>query len=462
MNDPSHLSNFPGLILAAILAGAIAWDVRRDIRRLICGRNVVLAGILAWFLLEAVMLSPGLSEFSQGTYNYSIFCVALAAGGFLAAYYATPGFRLWDPVVARFRMLDHPRVLWAVVVVCAIIGFAPVLFYSGLQFVELMRGILGMRKTWGGVLGRARYGGVRDALLQLEFFVKGAGPLAVLLLLDRRTTIFQKCFCFIVALWPLLRAYGSGTRSALVMSVLPVLAILYFKVSPKIQRRMVLAGLLSMPVVYLFMAAMVESRGSGSFSWEAAWEAKYVGNEMFQELAFITSKVPGEVGFLYGQSYYVQVVNPIPRFLWKGKPKFDTGLYMARLKGHVDPETGEPTMTNSPGLIGEMYFNFGLAGVIGLSALGGWFVRGWDRIAWLHRESTPTLILYCMGLAVLFIMGRSFNMPMLYRILFLLVGVHLATLVFDVPRVSQVQPATSPSVESRGGRRGRYLPRPGN
>jgi len=109
-----------------------------------------------------------------------------------------------------------------------------------------------------------------------------------------------------------------------------------------------------------------------------------------------------------------------------------------------------------------MYFNFGLAGVIGLSALGGWFVRGWDRIAWLHRESTPTLILYCMGLAVLFIMGRSFNMPMLYRILFLLVGVHLATLVFDVPRVSQVQPATSPSVESRGGRRGRYLPRPGN
>jgi len=152
---------------------------------------------------------------------------------------------------------------------------------------------------------------------------------------------------------------------------------------------------------------------------------------MFQELLYITTEIPDNGEYIYGYSYFVQVINPIPRFVWNGKPTFDSGLHLARLKGEVDPRTGELYLTRSPGLIGEMYMNFGLVGIVALSGLGGWLVRGWDRLPRRHGDSVPTLILYCMGLAVLFIMGRSFNMHMLYAILFLLVGFYLTTSFFD-------------------------------
>jgi oligosaccharide repeat unit polymerase len=202
---------------------------------------------------------------------------------------------------------------------------------------------------------------------------------------------------------------------------------------PQTQRKVILAALLASPAIYLFMAAMVVSRGTGEFSLESARHAKYVGNEMFQELAFITANVPSkEVGYLWGESYIVQLVNPIPRFLWPGKPRLDSGIMMAKLKGEVDKRSGETYLTRSPGLIGEMYFNFGLPGIALLSFFGGWLVRGWDNMAERYSSSLPTMILYYMGLATLFIMGRSFSMEMLYGILFLMVGVWLVTKLMGI------------------------------
>src|SRR5688572_17905032 len=77
------------IVVTLFVAGAVLWDVRRDIRRLITGRNVVLAGIAAWFLLEALMLSDELRKFPQSVYDFSVMCVALATISFLAGYHKT-------------------------------------------------------------------------------------------------------------------------------------------------------------------------------------------------------------------------------------------------------------------------------------------------------------------------------------------------------------------------------------
>ncbi len=94
----------------------------------------------------------------------------------------------------------------------------------------------------------------------------------------------------------------------------------------------------------------------------------YVGNEMLQELAYIIDNVPERCDYQLGYSYYVQIVNPIPRFLWPGKPAIDSGLLMAQLKGEVN-QTGEAYLTSSPGLLGEMYLNFGGWGIAGAQLL---------------------------------------------------------------------------------------------
>lgn len=448
--SPNHLSNVFGIVAAALVAGALVADLRSDVRRLARARNVVLAGILAWFLLEAVTLSPALRLFSQETYHVGVLCVLLSAASFLFGYHQTQGCKLVDGVAGRVRQLDDPRILWTVVVVCAVLGLAPVAYYSGLQLYDLFKGILGMRRSWGGLIGRGRYGGFREAVLQLENFVFGAGPFAVILLLSRRCNVPQRIFCGVIALWPLLRAYGSGTRSTMIAALLPVVAIVYFRSRPRTQRAMILGTLAMSPLIYLFMAAIIGSREKGGLEWEAAQRVDYVGNEMFQELLYVIDTVPDKVEYQLGHSYYVQLVNPIPRFLWPGKPTLDTGILLAQMKGAVDPNNGEVYFTNSPGLIGEMYLNFGVLGILGLSAFGGWLARGWDRIPRSHAASLPTMVFYAGGLGSFFILGRSFTMNMFYAMGFLFVGITVIT-ALKGRRAGVAMPATHRRLRRYGG-----------
>jgi oligosaccharide repeat unit polymerase len=223
--------------------------------------------------------------------------------------------------------------------------------------------------------------------------------------------------CALVVIWPILRAFGSGGRTPLITSVGALLAVLYWKAKPAARKKMILAVLVCAPLIYSVMAALVISRTAGAFSWEDRERARYVGNEMFRELVFITSKLSsGDVDFQYGYLYYVQLVNPIPRFLWPSKPTLDAGILMANVYGEVNAQ-GEANLTISPGLIGEMYLNFGFIGVLGLSAFGGWLVKGWDQIPRFFAHSLPAMVYYSAGLAVLFIMGRSFTMGMFYGLL---------------------------------------------
>jgi hypothetical protein len=173
------------------------------------------------------------------------------------------------------------------------------------------------------------------------------------------------------------------------------------------------------------MAAIVASRNSGELSWEAGKKATYVGNEMFQELLYITKNVPDPVPYQMGESYLVAFCAPIPRFLWPGKPSLDSGILMAELRGEVDTRTGQAYLSRSPGLLGEMFLNFGLPGLIVLSALGGWLVRGWDRIAARYWFSLPTMIFYLAGLGAIFFLGRSFTVQTLYPLVFFVAAVYL-------------------------------------
>lgn len=411
------LSNASAIALAVVLLFAIFANTGTDLRRLMSGRNVVLVGIASWFLLEAIMLPAGLAPYSQSEYTLGVVAVGAAIGAFLLGYHQTYGCPAFPQIGRVVRPLDDPALLWRLVLTGGLVGFAPIMIFVGTDLVTNFDSLLNMRTSWGGVLSRGRYGDARAAFLMLEMFATGVAPFATVLLFDRRTSLFQKLVCLGLMGWPALRAFGTGTRSSLITAVVPVLGVLYFKASPQTQRKLILAALLTVPLVYQLMAAIVISRGEGEFSWESGQKAEYVGNEMFRELLFIRQKVPAQIDYQYGYVYYVQLVNPIPRFLWEGKPTLDTGLMMADLYGAVDEGTGEATLTVSPGLIGEMYLNFGWLGVVGLSAFGGWLVRGWDRIAEENAGSIVTMVYYVAGLAVLFIMGRSFTMGMFYGLL---------------------------------------------
>ena len=90
---------------------------------------------------------------------------------------------------------------------------------------------------------------------------------------------------------------------------------------------------------------------------------------------------------------------------------------MAKMQGQVDARSGEAWLTMDAGLIGEMYMNFGVIGIIRLSVFGGWMVKGWDLIPRLFAHSLPALMYYSGGLGALFLIGRGFNITMFYGLL---------------------------------------------
>ena len=137
---------------------------------------------------------------------------------------------------------------------------------------------------------------------------------------------------------------------------------------------------------------------------------------MFQVLLYVVRAEKQELALQYGFTYFTQIVNPIPRAVWPGKPVGDAGLILARAVGAVD-RNGEPTMTVSPGFLGEAYLNFGFLGLLIIPAVAGVIVRAWDELWPIASTVFPAFLVYAMGLAAILASGRSFNFSTFYGLM---------------------------------------------
>ncbi len=97
-----------------------------------------------------------------------------------------------------------------------------------------------------------------------------------------------------------------------------------------------------------------------------------VGGRHFLDLtktAHILDGVPRLVEFQYGRSFVTWLVAPIPRSLWPSKPKIGVGGDLAPIFGTVWT-TGVP-----PGIVAELYLNFGILGILVGMLLAGALLR---------------------------------------------------------------------------------------
>jgi len=106
--------------------------------------------------------------------------------------------------------------------------------------------------------------------------------------------------------------------------------------------------------------------------------------------------------FLFGQSFAMFLVAPIPRVLWPGKPNVRLGPYVAQELLDYRNESGAP-----PSGVGEFYINFGWTGVaLGMLLLGG--LAALARSLYYEAED-PNIgrVRYALGMLILifFIIG---------------------------------------------------------
>ncbi len=418
----SELSGFYAQLLAVAVGLALALDLRHDLLRLVRARNVVLGGYLSWYLLEALMIPEALTVgYTQAEYDFGILLLSISISCFLLGYHKLPPYRRIDSMAIRLSLLEQPRHLWAVTVSAAFIGLAPVLYYGGLNLISTVRGFMGMRRTWGGSIGRAQFGQVRDAMLMLELFLIGLAGLATVYALRRDQPIWKRCFAALVVTYALLRAYGSGTRSSLIITLIPIAMAVVWRLPLHYRRRLILLMVPLGFVFYEYSVAVVAGREQGVLAWGA--ETQYVGFEMFRELLFITKYFPDTYDFVWGESYIAELVNPFPRFLWEGKPPRFGVTYAAI----VAPGSVGTGYTAAYGIVGEMYMNFGIAGILLVSAVGGWICRTWDRLGEVAFQYITVMTFYAMGLAGFFVIGRSFTFPVFYQAIFVFLAVIVVT-----------------------------------
>lgn len=150
-------------------------------------------------------------------------------------------------------------------------------------------------------------------------------------------------------------------------------------------------------------------------------EQKHVHNEglnMFEELCWVSTFIDnGTYKVNWGARYFAELVNPIPRGLWHGKPLI--GLDYAIARGHhVTAANGTVDTTIATGFIGQGVVNFGR--VLGPAAaailMSLWVV--WLARLDLNIQGLGRLPLYSLGLILTFNLGRDITLITLYPFVF--------------------------------------------
>ena len=179
-----------------------------------------------------------------------------------------------------------------------------------------------------------------------------------------------------------------------------------------------------------WMKLVIENRGTTSMSDVIKGEGtkdisiksrKHEGFNMFEELGYINRYIEdGSYTVNWGERYFAELVNPIPRALWPGKPLIGIDYAIARgmSYGSVDAAQGGVACSVSTGMIGQGVVNFGrILGPIAAALLMAIWVAVLARQD-LMGNDIGHLLLYAIGLVLTFNMGRDITLLVIYPFLF--------------------------------------------
>ena len=164
--------------------------------------------------------------------------------------------------------------------------------------------------------------------------------------------------------WP--SVFFDRTRHTMLAILLPGLAALVFvrlRRRPVVQISVLAAAFLAVNLWFGFVIAN-RSRQSiaGAFvrgGVQNAETAKHEGLNMFEELCWINKFIKERTySPNWGPRYFAEMVNIIPRPLWKGKPAIGLDYAVARGQGTI-ATIGSSGATISTGMIGGGVVNFG-------------------------------------------------------------------------------------------------------
>lgn len=275
---------------------------------------------------------------------------------------------------------------------------------------------------------RGRIGGGIDAFLSLAaylqiFLVASFGVLAAL-----ATRPSTRAIAFMVCFFALPFYLLDRTRNTMLATAMPgFLAWVFLRLRGGIAvKACVLA--LGFLVATFWLSFVMAARGEGrsvasvfSESSSLIVSKKHEGLNMFEELAWINTFIAdGSYPPNWGQRYFAEIVNVVPRALWKNKPEIGVDYAIARGFGWAQAAEGQGGIAASisTGMIGQGVVNFGrFLGPVAAALLMATWVAVLARQDLLGAQPAR-LLLYATGIILTFNMGRDITLLVLYPFLF--------------------------------------------
>jgi oligosaccharide repeat unit polymerase len=117
----------------------------------------------------------------------------------------------------------------------------------------------------------------------------------------------------------------------------------------------------------------------------------------FSKTSHLIQRVPEDLGWRYGSTIAAYVVAPIPRSIWPSKPLVSAGPIIGQQIYKQRRAFGLSTSGIPPGFFGEMYWNFGTAGILLGSPLLGFALGTASRWS-TTRQDIRAQVFYGAGL----------------------------------------------------------------
>ena len=280
--------------------------------------------------------------------------------------------------------------------------------------------------------GRERIGSGFDALLSfaeyIQMMVTTVFGVVAAVSTNRRTRFLAVILCFLS--WPYF--LFDRTRNTILAVIIPaILSWAFLRLRGSVLKKIaVLAGFFIL--VNGWMAFIIQNRTTGSitaafeqkgFNLKQESEVHHEGLNMFEELCWVNTFIKqGTFEPNWGQRYFAELVNPIPRAIWHNKPLIDVDYAKARGLGMSGNSGGNKEAgiyaTVSTGMIGQGVVNFGrILGPTAAALLMSFWVAVLARQD-LFIYKLGRLPLYALGLILTFNLGRDITFLTLYPFVF--------------------------------------------
>jgi hypothetical protein len=316
-------------------------------------------------------------------------------------------------------------IIWAVLSIGAVIRLQGQAFYYFCPYVSYLA------DPWS----RGRLGAGYDYLwiVAMHFHLLIAAMFGITLALIKSPKLRAVALFGVVTAWPYF-IFGR-TRNYMLAAVLPgVVAWVFLRLRIHfVLKVIVLAAIYS--VISAWFSFVMVNRGdvgiASAFSEEGfniqdKSRVHQEGLNMFEELCWInTFLTDGSWKPIWGQEYYAELANPIPRTWWQGKPMI--GIDYAILRGQAYDSGGASVgvgsgagvgATISSGMLGQGVVNYGqVLGPAFVAFLMSLWVAVLARLD-LYGQGVGRLPLYSLGLILTFNLGRDITLLTLYTFVF--------------------------------------------